>query len=259
MTQYFFLGSLLPPLEFGTVPEMSYKELVVYLEANLSKEDQKKLQVLRRLIDLYYLRSFWKEEKIGEKGNFNENELEEALLTRTGFPDYVYNFLEKYENTDERLKHFSELLAVFFDEEISKNDGFLRKFLQLERESRLVMMAFRAKRYNRDLINELQFEDPNDEIVAEIISQKDAPSFEPPDKYIELKSIFQEYGEDPIKLEQHFLKWKFEKIQEMQGVELFSIDSLLGYVARLFFVEKWNELNQEQGLKILDSLLKEAK
>jgi hypothetical protein len=258
MRQYVFLGSLLPDLRIGVPPEMSFEELMPYLENNLSSEGLSQLRTLLLLQDLYHLRTFWRGEELGSRGNFNENELEEAILTQTGFPNYVYQFIEHYESNEERVDNFSELLSQYFSQEIALSSGFLKKLLIFERETRLILTALRAKKFSKDILKELQFEDPYDVLVAEILAQKDAHSYEPPEAYKDLKQIFEDHEDDPLKLQEAIIEWKFNRIQDMQGIDIFSLDRILSYIERLILVEQWLELDKQKGLQIVDNILKEA-
>ena len=48
------------------------------------------------------------------------------------------------------------------------------------------------------------------------------------------------------------MKYEFERIEEMTGYPLFSLDWILGYVARLLLVEKWLELDEDKAKQILE-------
>lgn len=253
MGNYYFLAPSLPPLEFGRKPEISSEELASRLEINLSKEDFAKLIVLRRFVDLHNIRSLLLEEQLDPRGNLSEKELDEALLIRNFFPDYVFDFLNRYENVGDRIKNFSSLLVTYFAEEIPKQKGFMRKYLSFERDWRLVMLTLRAKKTGRDIVRELQFEDFSDPLVAQILAQKDADSYEPPIEYKDLKELFLSCGDDPWQQYKVIAKWRFDKIEEMVDHPLFSIDWILAYMARLMIVEYWNELDEEKGKMILET------
>ncbi len=46
-----------------------------------------------------------------------------------------------------------------------------------------------GKTIERDMAKELQFEDPTDPLVAQILAQKDSGSYEPPPDYADLKEM----------------------------------------------------------------------
>jgi hypothetical protein len=258
MTYYYFLASALPALQIGIPPEIEFQEFQDLLKDNLTPVDYQKVKVLRLYYDIQNIRAFWKNKELDPWGNLDENELEEALLAREGLPDYIQDFLDHHTTLSSQLHDFQALPVAYFSTESKKNSGFIREYLSFERELRLVLTAFRAKQLNRDLTVELQFEDPDDDFVALILAQKDAKSYIPPDEYQEIKLLVETYTNDPLALHQALCEYRFKKIQEMLGVDLFSIERILGYMIRLIMVEKWQALCKKKGLEVANKIL-EAK
>lgn len=223
------------------------------LALNLSKKDLEKTQVLRRFVDIFNIRALLMEEPIDPRGNLSEKELDEALLVHAGMPDYVFFFLDQFEKAPDKIRNFSGLLATYFNEEISKQKGFLRKYLTFEREARLVLLALRAKQLGRDVVKELQFEDPTDPLVAHILAQKDSDSYDPPPEYKELKELIASCYPDPWAENRAFAEYRFQKIAEIAEGKLFSIDAILCYMAQLMIIENIVELDAERGRMILDT------
>ena len=165
MNRYYFLASLLPSsLVLGNPPDIAFREFNQLCEQNLSEDDLEKTRAIRRYIDLKNFRPLWMGKELDPHGNYTAKELEAHLLLEEGFPDYVFEFLREHEPIEERLDYFPKLLAQFYQEEINQSSHFLKNFLQFERNWRLVMMAFRAKTFKRDLDWELQYEDSHEEI-----------------------------------------------------------------------------------------------
>lgn len=257
MPNYYFLGTLLPELTISEEPEIDFDDLDQLLVDNLTLEDYAKTKTIRTLYDIFNLRAYWKEEQLNRYGNYNYSELEEALVTRSMLPGFVFDFMDKYESNEERLAHYPELLHTFVHHAIDHASGFFKYYLKLERELRLILVAFRAKKLGRDIYKELQYEDPEEEIIAQILAQKDAPVYEPPEKYEEIKTVFEQHYNQPIELQKSLLEYRFRKIEEKLGIELFSIDRVLAYMIELILVETWQKMDKQKGLEIVDSILKE--
>lgn len=234
MTQYYFLASALPSLSFKTAPEMAFKELRDLIAMNMTNRDQEQFDKLLEPMNLYNIKALWLGFPIDDRGTMTAKELEEALLVRDGLPSYLSDFLDEYESSDERLRYFSSLYASMYRQEVK---GFLAKYYAFERELRLVLTALRAKKAGRDIFRELQFEDPQEPFVAEILAQKDSPDYTPPMDYEEVKALFVENSADPHKLSDALLKLRFEKIGEWEENEHFTLDRILAYAARLLIVE----------------------
>lgn len=258
MTKYYYLGIAIPSIQIGGEPEISFLKFWDMLQQNLSAHDLKKGETIRFLDDIYNIRALWLGEKLDPRGNLNRQEIEEMLIDGENVPPYLSEYLQKYESLSDRLKYFSSLVASYFKYEIARSSGFLKSYLEMERKIRILFVAFRARVLGRDLFRELQFEDPNDDFIAQILAQKDASDFEPPQGYSELKPLFEKFHEQPLKLHQALLEYKFNKIDEMLGFEKFSIDRILGYMIQLIMAEKWFELDHQTGTQIVDRLVKES-
>ena len=225
MTRYYFIPLSLPPLTLGVKPEISFKEFRAILALNLTERDLKKVDALLEPIDLYNVKALWMGLPLDDRGTISARELEEALLVKDSLPPYLIDFLERYETASERLHNVSALSAAFFQQEW---EGFLAQYFQFEKEIRLVLTALRAKQARRDLVRELQFEDPFDPLVAEILAQKDAGEYTPPREYEDLKTLFVDNSREPAKLAFALLSYRFHHIEEMGEGEQFTIDQILG-------------------------------
>lgn len=255
--QYFFVGTTLPPLKIGEEPEITWLNLQRLLKDNLTNSDYAKTQVLRRYFDILNMRAFLKKESLDPYGNLDQNDIEEALLGESGFfPDYVMKYIDRYESNEDKVFHFPELIAAFFKEEVDDNQGFLKRYLLFERNLRLVLTAYRAKQLGRDMAKELQFENPEEGIIVQLLSQKDSKTFEPPEEFEDLKPILDENYNSPLALHKALNEYRFKKMDEMAGLDVFSFERILSYLASFFIVEKWMALDKEQGLQIVDNIIK---
>lgn len=255
--QYYFVGTSLPTLTIGEEPEISWERLQRLLKDNLTSKDYTQTLVLRRYFDILNLRGLLKNEPLDPFGNLDRNDLEETLLGQTGLlPAYVMAYLEKYESKEDRIYHFPELIAAFFREEVDDSMGFLKRYLEFERNLRLVLTAYRAKELGRDMAKELQFEDPDEDIIVQLLSQKDSKTFEPPEDFLDLKPILDENYSSPLALHKALNEYRFKKLDEMGGLDVFSLDRILAYLASFFIVKKWMALDKEQGLQIVENIVK---
>lgn len=255
--QYYFIGTSLPPLHIGEQPEISWEGLQRLLKDNLTTGDYAQTKVLRRYFDILNMRAFLRKEPLDIFGNLDRNDLEEALLGEPDlFPPYVMKYLNQYESKEDRLYHFPELIAAFFREEVEENQGFLKHYLEFERNLRIVLTAYRAKQLGRDIVKELQFEDPDEDLIVQLVSQKDSKTFEPPEGFEDLKAILDENYASPLALHKALNEYRFKKLDAMTVMDVFSFERILSYLARFFLVEKWMALDKEQGLQIVNNIIK---
>lgn len=250
---YYFVVPSLPPLSLKSPPEMSFLRLMERLKICLSKQDWEKTKILRRFVDLCNIRSLFLEEEIDPHGNLNEKELDEALLVQAELPEYIFFFLSQFEKVPDKVRNFPGLLALFFNEEIPKQTGFLQKYLQFEREVRLVLVGIRAKALKRNLVQELQFEDLKEPFIAHLLAQADAEHYEPPKEYLPLKELVAACSHDPLAEYEAIQKFRFEHWEGMVEGEYFSLDQILCYMAQLMAVESFFALDALRGHQILDT------
>lgn len=253
MARYYFLLSSVPTLTLGVPAEITFEQFKTALQLNLTPSDYEKVAFFLTYIDLRNIRAFWLKEPLDPRGNLSEKELEEALLVRDILPPFVFDFLDQHESLKDRLHFFSFLYVHFFTYAAEEYTGFLKDYFEQEREIRLVLSALRAKKAKRDIMMELQFEDPKDPLVAHIFAQKDMDDYEPPREYEALKTIFKEHYLEPKKMALAFLEYRFATILELEEhYLLYSIDHVLCYLARLYLWENWQMLDAAHGKALVD-------
>ena len=260
-SRYYFLAISLPKLQLGEPPDMSFEEFQRLLVENLSADDLAKTKRVRWYFDLENLRRYLLKEPLDKWGNLNENDLEETLLTRPEgvLPKYVYEFLDANPTKPERLKNFPLLLIKYFETESQKQSGFLSHYAAFERNLRLALLAYRAKRMGRDLAKELQFQDPEDPFIVQLLSLQEAPTYMPPYDFEGLTHFLKTYENEPMELQKALTEYRFEKIEELVNFDEFSIDRILAYMLQYIQVDKWQAYDKEQGKLIVDSLVKDLK
>lgn len=260
MTNYYFATAALPPLTIGEEPEMDYHAFLSLLEENLQESDMEGVRQMLQLIDVYNLRAYWLGEPLDRRGRLREKQFEELGHVDQGFPSFLSEFLQANPSQEDRLRYYPQLLAQFFQHFEDCNEGFLKEYFAFERAWRLVSLGFRAKKEGRDLAKELQFEDPNDPLVVQLMAQKDAQSYEPPEGFEGLKSVFEEKADDPLALHKALCDFQLQRLEEMGEPYLFSVEKIYVYQAQLMLVERWMELREqeEQGLAMVESIVKDG-
>lgn len=253
MSKHYFVAAALPAVILGRPPEISFSDFMTLLRENFSSEEMRCVEAIRSLIDIYNIAAFLKGQSLDPRGSVTQLDIEEALSTQAGLSDYILEFFQSHGELEEQLRAHGELVVRYFQVEIPKARGFLREYLKFEREWRLVMIGFRAAKLGREIARELQWEDPADPLVAHLLAQQHAKSFEPPEEYERLKRIFESHQDDPWDLQMALERYRFERVSEMIELETFSLDYVLGYMVQLMIAEKWQELHDKQSVAISGS------
>lgn len=259
MANYYFVGTFLPALSFNAPQEITFSELDLLFRDHLTPHDYEKVRLLRQFYDLLNLRALWRGGEIDSKGELSRAGLEDALVSREGLPSYVYDFLERYSQRNERLLHFPQLLAQLFREVDAWNDPFLRRYLQFERELRLVMTVYRAKKLGRDVQLELQYENLEEPLIEELISAGRDKDHLLPESYHEIERLFTQHAHEPLLLQRAIDEYRVEKIEELVDMaDAFSVERLLAYFTQFLIIEKWFELDHPGGMQVVHELIQQS-
>jgi hypothetical protein len=261
MTGFYFLVSSLPELVKEKAPQtrrlrLPFRDFITLCNDNLSKKDSEKLRVLLLLADIENIRSLYLESPWDPSGSCDRLGLEAIIQDKVGFPDYVVSFLEEHDTSEARIKHFPRLLSEYYRNEGSMASGFLKEHLSFSRQYRLVIAAIRYKKRGRHVEEELRYESPHDTLVAQILAQKDADTYEPPDEFEDLKRIFSDHFKDPVSLSLELIKFQWDYIVEKTLNDPFTLDFVLGYCVLLGLQEKAFSIDQKLSQEILEGILK---
>jgi len=236
MQNYVFLGTVLPPLQFGQQLDFGFDALLEIYKMNMNRSDLEKVESIRRYIDLRNVLEHLKKNLLDHRGNLTEREIDEALLSREGLPSYLYDYLDEHETVEEQIQHFSKVFMQFFNGSQQKKGSFLEFLFSFEREWRLLMVGYRAKELNLDIAKELQHEDFHDPFVMQILAQKDSPYFEFPFEYSELGDGLKDLQKDPMEHYDFMAEFRFDQIEERIQNVPFSVDYALGYLVQFMIV-----------------------
>lgn len=225
-------------------------------QKNLSADDFQQVKAIRTFIDLKNVRQLLASEPLDLRGNLTEKELDEALVNQEGLPEYLFDFLEEFKTKEEQLRHFSKVLLTFFKAMEKKYKGFLRRYFRFEREWRVIMAGYRAKKLRVDPAIELQYEDLADPLVAQVLAQKDVPFFEFPFEYHALGEKLKDVGKNPLDQYMLMASFRFERIGEEIQDHPFSLNYFLGYFVQLMIVEDLRALDENRGNERLNEIVK---
>jgi hypothetical protein len=256
MNKYYFLLCSLPTIEIGSKPYVTFVELENYLDWNLNEQDKKILYKFKEYLDFKNLKNFWMNREIDPRGNLDDKTIHEVSLREDLLPEYVCDFMKKFQTSEQRINNFSIIEIAFIRDCIEHPlSKFLLAYFTLKRETKLILTALRAKTLGRDISKELEGEDFDDPLIQNIISQKDEKAYLPPQEYEELKDLYLKNQEDPKALYKAYLEFCFNRYAEFSESYPFTIDQILGYLANLILVEDYNNLDQERGNLIVQALL----
>lgn len=253
--RHYFLFTSLPPLDLKAKPDVSADALRQSFKLNLSEDELTTVSVIREYQDIENLFSLITDGRERDRGNFSKKELKEILETKDGLPEYFIDFFETYEGFEEQKQYFPKLFVDFFKRYQDHKQPFIRDFVRFERDLRLILLAFRAKKIHADLIRELQFEDLGDPLVMDILAKKDSPHYEFPFEYRGLKDALERVGPNPLKQEFAIVKYRFIHYGKYIEEDPFTMDALLAYFVRHDALDGYYSMSGELGEQFIDGIL----
>ncbi len=255
--KYYFLGSALPLLDLKVKNEITYADLVELMRWNLTEEDRNIIHSFKSYIDLKNLKKLWLNEELDPRGNLKEKELREAIFTQDGLPEFVFKFVERFSSDEDKIKNFPYLLTRFFYQmkQYARSD-FLRFYFHLEHAIILITTALRAKKTDKNLEEELSYEDKTNFLVKTLLQQQGFEHLELEPGYMKIVELFENNYQDPKNMYLAFLEYRFQQVAAKAEENPFSIDQILGYLVGIMLMEDFFRLNESTGKKILDGILR---
>lgn len=251
-----YLYCSLPPIEMGSKPDFSSKELYSLMQVNLSSSGFRKVGKMRLWIDLNNLYAGYFAGQFDSRGLYSRSQLKELITAKEKLPEYVFDFFEEYEDEESRRKELPRILSRYFQEEKESAGGFVQKFLEFEHKWRIVMAGYRAKQAKTDMLMELGFEDLNDDFVASVIAQSGSSGkFNFPYEFKELEEKLMQAGDNPKKQQYALANYRFQFYAEYMEDHQFTLGAIVAYMMMLWILEDYFALSKEAGLQILDDMV----
>jgi hypothetical protein len=247
--QYYYLVAGLPDLvldqaklPFSTA---TFKE---ELHRHLHPEDYRLVRYLFLPADnRNLLRTLRKEEgEWDESGRYSPDELAAALREPELLPSYMQQFIPAFQQEMPVINGMSwenQLTSLYYDYVLSDTEGFLHEWFTFERDLRNLLAALSARRNKLSLEGQLI----GDYQLTAAIRSSHARDFGVSGEYPYIERLIQ--WEDNHWLEREMaldaIRWNY--IDELNTFHYFSVEILLGYLIKLFLLERWTPLDRAKG------------
>lgn len=199
-----------------------------------------------------------------DRGIYSREKLEQfvdkkqlELIDPAEFPPYFIDFIEFYHDDEEE---FPKIAAVKFLTEgwyttlAESGNEFVAEFGQFKQNMANIMLALNGRKYDIPFDEAIIGEDE----VTHALKKSRSRDFGLSGEINDIETIVQIFEIENIldrelKLDNH--TWQF--IDEITFFNYFTIEKVLGFVQKLFIVERWFELDKEKGQQIFNQLLEE--
>ncbi|MBW6534711.1 MAG: DUF2764 domain-containing protein [Mariniphaga sp.] len=197
-------------------------------------------------------------------GNYSREIMEQFVdkkqleyIEASAFPSYFIDFIEFYHDDEEE---FPKIAAIKFLTEgwyktlAESGNEFVAKFGEFKQNMANIMLALNGRKHD------IPFEEAiiGDDEVTHALKRSRARDFGLANEVNDIETIVQVFEienmlDREMKLDN--LTWQF--IDEISFFNYFTIEKVMGFVQKLFIVERWFKLDKEKGQQIFNQLLEE--
>lgn len=226
------------------------KNIELILKSKVEKEDKFRGNKDGGVVDFYLAR-------VVEPEEF-EPFLENPFVNKPSetYPEFMVDYFVKHKTDEERHSNIEDLYIDYFRYLQTRENAFLRYYGRTATAIRTVVSAMRIMKRGLDLDKNLRG-DPH--MVQTILENRNNAD-------LGLKNILPEVTDiialfdrerDPVEVERDIDRIRFQ-IMEQVGMESpFGDHIIYSYIIGFQVRDRWNSLNNEKGLKILDNIIEE--
>ena len=184
---------------------------------------------------------------------------DEALVDKDLFLPFISDFffdLDAGTRMYPNVSSENELLIRLFENIEDHFDSFVRDYLCFELHCRNIWTALSHMSLDLDYTGEVI---PAD-FISERIERSYAPDFGLGGDIGFFEPILDRFGRtDPIEIEKSIERIRWSWLDEAVGYRMFSRDAVISYAIKLQSVERWLRLSPDEGRRMLDVLIQQAR
>lgn len=257
--KYYYVVSSLPELKFASKLPFTVQEFISEYSNELIAE-KKLIDVLLLKNDIRNLKLYFENDlnkkTFTQPSIYNLEELKEIILIKENVPEFISEFLDKYESNEEYLDNFNELEQTYLVYGAAVENTFLHTYFQFELNFRNVISALRSRKKDIDVIK-YSVGDEDAIIVSRIKNNKSLPDFAIGGEVVWIDKLIQIFDKDePLNLEESLDKIRFEQINSMIDLLDFQTEKILAFIVQLSILERWNKFDKEKGRKYTYDIVK---
>ncbi|MBD3343519.1 MAG: DUF2764 family protein [Chitinivibrionales bacterium] len=262
---YYYLIASLPDLTIeGNKNVPGFAEFIDDVIPQVHPSDAGPLKTLRLPVDNRNLIAILeKKDTFEEGGNFSKEELEEEIKVPSEAPGYMQIFLEAHKEGKALFTGFSsedQLTWLFYDAMTRHENEFIREWFTFDMNMRNVLAGFNcrdAAKHEKETPFPLTTTILGRNDVAELVLKSNAPDFSVASMFPQVERLLSLDNSDLVEYEKGVdtLRWDF--CNELTTFTYFQIETMCAFCIKLGIVERWMQLDPQEGKKKLDRLVDE--
>lgn len=249
MSNYYYIVSGLPDISFDdNKPAYTVEQFREEVYKSLSAAD-------RKVMDILLL-----EDKCR---NLIGSELMEELIAevkaddtpRQDIPAFIYTFVQEWVDDSWRQKAgFAEdrLWSLFYEYAMGCSNGFVRKWYEFNLDMNNIISAITARKYNLDMQKVIV--GSNDTANALRTSgARDWGLSQEVDCFEDVTRLTEEDDLSQRERKADMIRWRW--LEDNTFFNFFTIEKVFSFMVRLGMVERWSNLDREEGQKLFRKLI----
>jgi len=269
--QYYYFISGLPDFSFdSTKLPFTVETFREMLDEALKPEDSKLLSryFLRYdNLNLFHILNR-KEGDWHREGNFSRDEMEEIIgkvkegdpIDHELAPPYYETFLRAWLNEEVagEARTLEDLIASFhMDYGLEARNSLIADWFELNLNIGNILSAIYARKYEIDIHKVVVGNNPLAIIIRENTNARDFGIGQELDYFDTILRLSEE--NDLFERERKLDKLRWNWLDEQTALDYFNIEYLFAYLCKLEILERWVELNAEEGEKVFRKLIDSLK
>jgi hypothetical protein len=260
MAKYYYLISSLPELFFeGDSKSFDFLHIKNYILEKISDKDSVYVHNLLSNIDNHNLiTAIYGKNRAWKKGGRLESQSPDSW-DKSVMPEYMLNFLEYTDNyksehkaNPDELAAEKHLLELYYNEMENSDNTFIAKWFRFDREMKNIQAAYSGRRLG---ISSEEYLIKNDDIT-DCLLRNTSPDFGLSRERDYIPELFRAMEtSDPVEKENKLNMLRWNRINEINIMEYFSVNVALGILQKVYIADRWMRLDIEEGKKMFRKLV----
>jgi len=258
-SDYYYLVSSLPELRLDDYKEpYRVNEFIEELHVNLAPEHFRHVQDVLYMNDnpnIIDIISGSGNTWIDSRGNWTFDQIKsffaEPDLLDAQEHAYILGFINSIDglkNEDNKVSRSQAeelLLFKFYAKMMQHKNGFIREYFNFDFQLRNILLAINKRKFN---IDKVRFLESNENEIVRKLKTSTASDFNLAQEIDYVQVLIAAFEKDDIVYREKFIdQLRWDKIEQINTFSYFKLDTLLGFLIKLMMVERWIDLEENQG------------
>ncbi len=229
------------------------------LAEHLSQKDYKLVEKIFLNVDNHNILNILqkKQETFNELGKYERDQIEQEIKDPQFEENFLNIFISAYKSETpvfERISWEDQLVSLYYEFLSQSNNDFLKSYYSFNLHINNIITALNARKHKIKNKNIYVGDNP----VVDALKQSTLKDFGLSAEFPVIEQILNIFeNEDLVKREKStdMLKWNY--MEELNTFNYFTIEIILSYIIKLQMAERWIKLDEEEGEKLFEGLIKD--